>query len=156
MFTINKMVDLLEFWAESKAPFINDFYFGNIYDVNSSKKVKYPLMVVDLSPVHSMEYNGGKISNGVNFIIGFFDQENDQINVDGVNGYRSSNVGDVISDTRQLINDLMKEFTINNTWRDLNISTSNGTKSINLKLNDTGDKIYGWAIEIDINGLYKC
>ena len=63
--TINKMVNLLEEWAVSKKPLINDFYFGNIYDVNSSTTVKYPLMVVDLVPTGSTTYNRGKFSNRI-------------------------------------------------------------------------------------------
>ena len=120
--TINKMVDLFEEWALSKTPLINDFYFGNIYDINSSVKVKYPLMVVDIAPVSNVNYQRGRVSNSFNFIVGFFDQENDQLNVEGKNGYRSNNVGEVISDTHQLMQDLMHEFATNPSWRQFNIS----------------------------------
>lgn len=154
--TINKMVNLLEEWANNRKPLINDFYFGNIYDVNSSTTVKYPLMVVDLVPTGSTTYNNGKFSNRVNFLIGFFDQENDQLNVENVNGYRSNNVGEILSDTYQLYQDLLSEFATNTNWRSFNISTPNSDKNYNWKMNDTGDKIWGIAVEIEICGLYNC
>ena len=154
--TINKMVNLLEEWANSRKPLINDFYFGNIYDVNSSTTVRYPLMVVDLVPTGSTTYNNGKFSNRVNFLIGFFDQENDQLNVENVNGYRSNNVGEILSDTYQLYQDLLSEFATNTNWRSFNISTTNSDKNYNWKMNDTGDKIWGIAVEIEISGLYNC
>lgn len=140
--TINKIVDLFKDWSIAKAPFINDFGFGPLWDFGTSRQMKYPCMWVDLETSSNINILNRQLIPEFNFIVMFLDKENIQDNVENTNGMRSNNVGHIMSDTFQLGQDFISDLILSHAGTGFTLINSVIPNKI---YDETTDKVYGWA-----------
>lgn len=140
--TINKIVDIFKDWSIAKAPFVNDFGFGPIWDFGTSRQMKYPCMWVDLETSSNINISNRSMVPEFNLIVMFLDKENIQDNVEDINGMRSNNVGHIMSDTFQLGQDFINDLIIS--YNGSGFSLINQVTA-NKIYDETTDKVYGWA-----------
>lgn len=149
--TINSLIDIFNNWADAKAPLINDFGFGPIWDFGTSRQMKYPCMWVDLETTSSVSVTNKSMVPQYSMIFMFLDKENIQDNVDNINGLRSNNVGHIMSDTFQLGQDFINDLVM--TYNQQGIVIVNDVLASKV-YDETTDKVYGWSFSITLRTPY--
>jgi hypothetical protein len=128
--TLNQLIGKLQTIATNHQQ-INSFFFGDIADLGTEKPMQYPVLFADVAP-----------SNFTYKVIGL----NLQIMVMDIVKKDLSNENDVISDTLQIIEDVIIE--LRNPSEVFLIQDS-----INLTpfSDSQGDEVSGWTANITIN-----
>jgi hypothetical protein len=128
--TLNQLIGKLQTIATNHEQ-INSFFFGDIADLGTEKPMQYPVLFADVAP-----------SNFTYKVIGL----NLQIMVMDIVKKDLSNENDVISDTLQIIEDVIIE--LRNPSEVFLIQDS-----INLTpfSDSQGDEVSGWTANITIN-----
>jgi len=128
--TLNQLIGKLQTIATNHEQ-INSFFFGDIADLGTEKPMQYPVLFADVAP-----------SNFTYKVIGL----NLQIMVMDIVKKDLSNENDVISDTLQIIEDVIIE--LRNPSEIFLIQDS-----INLTpfSDSQGDEVSGWTANITIN-----
>jgi hypothetical protein len=128
--TLNQLIGKLQTIATNHQQ-INSFFFGDIADLGTEKPMQYPVLFADVAP-----------SNFAYKVIGL----NLQIMVMDIVKKDLSNENDVISDTLQIIEDVIIE--LRNPSEVFLIQDS-----INLTpfSDSQGDEVSGWTANITIN-----
>ena len=128
--TLNQLIGKLQTIATNHEQ-INSFFFGDIADLGTEKPMQYPVLFADVAP-----------SNFAYKVIGL----NLQIMVMDIVKKDLSNENDVISDTLQIIEDVIIE--LRNPSEIFLIQDS-----INLTpfSDSQGDEVSGWTANITIN-----
>jgi hypothetical protein len=151
--TINKLVSILKDWSNSN-PLINEFTYGIDYDFATSKSFSYPLMYVDLDMNQSINILNNTNDNQIMFNISFLDLLNDQHNLANKNGYESNNTADILSDSYQLIEDLLT-FLRSYQAQKLGIFLNDQSAVITKVFDEWTDKVVGMTVNLLIRFDYN-
>lgn len=144
--TLNEIVRYYREFAEAHNQ-LNDFYIGLDYDASTTRQLKMPYLRMSYLP-SSIE-----ISNKVQIplvSLNFFvpDQWNNQDNITGENGLDSNNTQEVMSDTWQILQDLI-QYTLNN-LRKKDVKLDDASYSIEPAYDETPDKVFGWQLTLTL------
>ena len=128
--TLNQLIAKLQSIATSHAQ-INDFFFGDIADLGTEKPMQYPVLFADISPSN---FNYKVIS--LNF----------QLMVMDIVKKDLSNENDVMSDTLQILEDVIIE--LRNPSEVFLIQDS---ITLTPFMDSQGDEVAGWTANLTIN-----
>lgn len=143
--TINELVKLMNNFATNH-DMINDFGFGNTWEIGTSRQMLFPWMWATVQP-SSVVLNGNKSQlPQVSFSIIFADKLNDNPNVNDVNGEDSNNGQEILSDCFQYAQDFIQY--ILSEWGQYGVNIID-SPTITPVWDETTDKVNGWALDIN-------
>jgi len=149
--TLNNLITLLKQFQEAH-PQLNDFGFGDFADIGTSRQMKFPYMWVNVAP-STVAYNENKLIIPImSFNIAIMDQANNQANIEKANGYESNNVAEILSDTHQILLDLIGEISRNFGKYGIVID---GDLSYEPMVDETDDSSNGWLLNITLRMQYS-
>ena len=141
--TLNQLVRLFKTFSDDNL-FLNDFGFGNTFDIGTSRQMLFPYMWVVPQPSTITNENKTNIPS-YNFSIIFADRINDEKNTTNSNGENSTNGVEILSDMFQVAQDfvtyvstLLKAYGV--------ILDDNIT--ITPTMDATDDKVNGWVLDV--------
>jgi hypothetical protein len=108
MTSINQIIDKCLQMATSH-PQVNGFGYGPLYDI-VGQEINYPYLWVLNEDSHTLVYSENNIQYNAldyTFVLRVADKVNDQPNVYNANGENSNNGLEVVSDTAQILTDLI-------------------------------------------------
>jgi hypothetical protein len=142
--TINETVKLMELFS-SRHNMLNDFGFGNTWDIGTSRQMEFPYMWATIQP-SNIELNNNKSQiPAMNYTIIFADKINDNENPNDINGEGSNNGQEIISDTFQYAQDFVQY--VLTTWGQFGLMILD-SPTITPIFDDTTDKVNGWALDV--------
>ncbi len=107
--TINQVLDILKLYSEQEGSLLNDFGYGPVSQIGQSRPMRYPYLWVTHTNSSAIELSP---SNKTMIPIARFtflvvDQVNDSANIKDINGEDSFNGQEIISDSFQIIQDIV-------------------------------------------------
>ena len=145
--TYNELIE--EFKLFSDAHFqLKDFGNGPTSDIGVSRKMDFPyLWITHRTPSSITVGNKIQIPDMVlTFIV--VDQINNQDNYEDTNGVDSDNQQEILSDTLQIVQDLINYISQNLGSR--GVSLLENTVNIEPTYDDTDDRVTGWVIDLTL------
>lgn len=145
--TINQLIE--EFKLFSEAHFqLKDFGYGPTSDIGVSRQMDFPyLWITHRTPSTITVGNRIQIPDMVlTFII--VDQINNQDNYLDINGVNSDNQQEILSDTFQIVQDLINYISQNLGSR--GIQLVDNAVNIEPTFDDTDDRVTGWVIDLTL------
>lgn len=144
--TLNNVIKLLKQFADGHGQ-LNDFGFGDFADIGTSRQMQHPFMWVNVAP-STVTYNENKTILPILALqVAIMDQTNDQANTLNENGYESNNVSEILSDTLQILLDLIGEISRNFGKYGIVID---GDLSYEPMIDETDDSSNGWLLDISL------
>jgi hypothetical protein len=131
--------------------FLNDFGFGEMYDIGTSRQMNLPYMWLSLNDGSTITTANKTIIPVISFNVMVVDKVNIQPNYQDTNGFNSDNAHEILSDTLQTINDLIVE--IQQSWGYYGIML-NSDVNIFPVVDETPDKIYGFNAVVNLKLRY--
>jgi hypothetical protein len=89
--------------------FLNDFGFGEPYDIGTSRHMKFPYMWVTMNDDSRIIVSNKTGIPVFSFSLLFMDKINDQENFNKENGFESNNESEILSDMIQHLQDLITD-----------------------------------------------
>lgn len=106
--SLNKMINWFQLFQQNHR-FLNDFGFGEPYDIGTSRQMKFPYMWVTMNEDSSIA-TASNVRSAIpdfSFSILFMDKINIQENYLDQNGFQSDNSQEILSDCVQYMQDLI-------------------------------------------------
>jgi hypothetical protein len=108
--TLNQIIKWFQLFQQNNY-FLNDFGFGEPYDIGTSRQMNFPYMWVMMNEDNTI---GQAVHNKtaipeLSFSIMFMDKINIQENYLDVNGFPSDNSQEILSDMLQVLQDLLTD-----------------------------------------------
>lgn len=149
--TLNQIVDKLRDFATLN-PFVNDFGYGQVTDISTTKAVEYPLIWATHTIDSTIEIQNRTVMPTINFLVLSLDRINNEVPGLDENGGASTNQTDVMSDRLQVLQDLL--IYIKQEMRDLSVSID-GNVSLTPIFDDLTDRTAGFAAQISFKLPYQ-
>jgi len=147
--TLNQIVNLMITFKNGNL-FLNDFGFGNTFDIGTSRQMRFPYMWVTPQPSSISNENKTNIPS-YNFSVIFADRLNDEDNSDGANGEQSNNGQEILSDMFQVAQDFI---TYINSLKTYGVILEDGI-TITPTMDATDDKVNGWVLDIALKTKFS-
>jgi hypothetical protein len=143
--TINQIIAAFRDFADQHI-MLKDMGYGQTYEIGTTRQMKFPYLWVSHTPQSQIDFVNKTTIPTLNFYIFVLDQRNDQYG-DNENGFASDNVAELMSDTFQIIQDVV-------TFISLDLSKWGVMLGENILVNpvydETQDKSFGWYIEVSL------
>ena len=151
--TLNEVVKLMDLFQTNHDQ-LNDFGFGNTWDIGTSRQMLFPYMWATVQPsTFNLNANKSQIPD-LNFTILFVDKLNDNENLDNVNGEDSNNGQEIMSDCLQYVQDFITY--VLSEWGKYGVAIVD-SPTITPVWDETTDKVNGWALDIALRlKHYNC
>jgi hypothetical protein len=144
--TINQLIAAFKEFSENHL-MIKDFGYGPTWEIGTSRQMRFPYMWVSHTPNSTIEFANKTTIPTLNFFVFMLDQRNDQIGYDGEIGLNGDNVGELMSDTFQYIQDFI-------TFLSLDLNQYGVMLQQNLNVvpvyDETQDKAWGWYVDVQL------
>lgn len=137
--TLNQIVDWFEEFSTNHY-FLNDFGFGETYDVGTSVQMKFPYLWLSLGDTGTIGVSNKTTIPTLSFNVMVVDKINQQPNYQKQNGFNSDNAHEIFSDTLQTIQDLV--IYIQTYWNKYGVMLNTDVNFFPV-VDETPDKIYG-------------
>ena len=141
-YTLNQLIEEFKGYQETNG-FINDFGYGQVYDISRSKPSQYPLMWVTHTQPSRVDIQNRVVMPRQQFTFLFLDQISQIDNTLDENGFDSNNIREIISDQLQwamaFITYLMQ----------LNYIVL-GDIRYDVVQNETKDRLYGIRLDVEM------
>jgi len=142
--TLNELVFLMNVFTQEHYQ-LNDFGFGNTWDIGTSRQMKFPYMWSTIQPsTFNLNANKSQIPD-LSFSVLFVDKLNNNLNTEDVNGEDSNNGQEVMSDCLQYAQDFIQH--ILSEWGKYGISIVDNP-TITPIFDETTDKVNGFSLDI--------
>lgn len=144
--TLNQIVTWFNDFSD-RHYFLQDFGFGETFDIGTSRQMKFPYMWVSMAD-NSTIGTGANNKSAIpqfSFVILFMDKINIQPNYYETNGFNSDNSQEILSDCVQYLQDLIVE--VQQYWGQYGVLFSNDV-SFYPVVDETPDKATGVAANI--------
>jgi hypothetical protein len=150
--TLNQLIKWFQLFQQNNY-FLNDFGFGEPYDISTSRQMNFPYMWVmmnDDSTIAQAGHNKTAIPE-LSFSIMFMDKINIQENYLDTNGFPSDNSQEILSDMLQVLQDLLTDIAQN--WQTYGIFISQDV-TFYPAVDETTDKATGIVARIILKLKY--
>jgi hypothetical protein len=139
--TLNQLISWFQSFQERHF-FLQDFGFGEPYDIGTSRQMKFPYMWMTLNDdsVIPVASNNKTAIPEISFSVLFMDKINDQPNYLDTNGFPSDNSQEILSDCFQYLQDLITE--IQSHWQPYGVLFSQDVSWFPV-IDETQDKATG-------------
>lgn len=137
--TLNQLVGWFEDFS-NRHDFLNDFGFGEPYDIGTSNQMNFPYLWLSLGDTGVIGVANKTTIPTISFNVMIVDKINQQKNYKNQNGFNSDNAHEIFSDTLQTIQDLVTE--IQNYWNKYGVVLENDVNFFPV-IDETPDKIFG-------------
>jgi hypothetical protein len=143
--TINQIIQAFREFSDNHL-MLQDFGYGETSEIGTTQQMNFPYLWVAHTPQSSIQFLNKTMIPTLNFYLFVLDQRNDQFGEDE-NGYSSDNVSELMSDTFQIIQDLVHFIST-----ELNQYGVQLQENINVTpvYDETQDKSFGWYIEVQL------
>jgi hypothetical protein len=141
--TLNQLVRLFKTFSDDNL-FLNDFGFGNTFDIGTSRQMLFPYMWVVPQPSTITNENKTNIPS-YNFSIIFADRINDEKNTTNSNGENSTNGVEILSDMFQVAQDFVTY--VNTLLKSYGVILDDNI-TITPTMDATDDKVNGWVLDV--------
>lgn len=144
--SLNQIVDLFASFAEQHY-FIKDFGYGATSEIGTSRQMMFPYLWLSLDQTSTITIQNKTAIPQYGITILFMDKINIQKNYLDINGVNSDNSQEVLSDTLQLLQDLITEIEVN--WGNYGLRIE-GDVSCFPGVDETTDKVCGWVGQFNL------
>ena len=144
--TLNQVIKWFQLFQQNNY-FLNDFGFGEPYDIGTSRQMNFPYMWVMMNEDNTIgqaAHNKTAIPE-LSFSIMFMDKINIQENYLDVNGFPSDNSQEILSDMLQVLQDLLTDVAQN--WQQYGVFISQDV-TFYPAVDETTDKATGVVARI--------
>jgi hypothetical protein len=144
--TLNQIIKWFQLFQQNNY-FLNDFGFGEPYDIGTSRQMNFPYMWVMMNEDNTIgqaAHNKTAIPE-LSFSIMFMDKINIQENYLDVNGFPSDNSQEILSDMLQVLQDLLTDVAQN--WQQYGVFISQDV-TFYPAVDETTDKATGVVARI--------
>ena len=143
----NQLIQMFNDFADAHLQ-LNDFGVGPTSEIGTSRQMNFPyLWITHRAPSNIVIQNKTQIPEMIlTFII--VDQINNQENYLNVNGINSDNQQEILSDTFQILQDLVDY--ISTQMGQFGVQIVDGSISPEALFDETDDKVTGWATDITL------
>jgi hypothetical protein len=148
--TLNQLVNWFEDFS-NRHYFLNDFGFGEMYDIGTSRQMELPYMWLSLNDTSTIGVSNHTVIPTISFNVMVLDKVNIQPNYQNTNGFNSDNSHEVLSDTLSTIYDLVGE--IVSKWGQYGVILKTDVNVFPV-VDETPDKIYGFNAAINLTLRY--
>lgn len=148
--TLNQIIDKFKEFSTNH-PMIRDFGYGPTSDIGVTKTMDFPYMWVSHQGNSNIKISNKTQTPELLFYVLFMDQVSDQPQTNDENGENSTNGQEILSDTFQLLQDLI--VTINTTWQPLGVSITTDVACYP-GMDETQDRVNGWVGELILRLSY--
>lgn len=152
--SINQIVKLFNDLVDDHLQ-INDFGYGELYDLYTSRNMNYPILWLTHNEDSYIRLSNKNLVNEMSLSIFIGDQVNDQSNYEDINGLDSNNGQEIMSDTLEIVKDIINYINTSNEFRDLGISLfEDDDVQMSPSMNELTDKVNGWLITFTLKVKY--
>lgn len=144
--SLNQIVDLFASFAEQHY-FIKDFGYGATSEIGTSRQMMFPYLWLSLDQTSTITIQNKTAIPQYGITILFMDKINIQKNYLDINGVNSDNSQEVLSDTLQLLQDLITEIEVN--WGNYGLRIE-GDVTCFPGVDETTDKVCGWVGQFNL------
>ena len=144
--SLNQIVDLFASFAEQHY-FIKDFGYGATSEIGTSRQMMFPYLWLSLDQTSTITIQNKTAIPQYGITILFMDKINIQKNYLDINGVNSDNSQEVLSDTLQILQDLITEIEVN--WGNYGLRIE-GDVSCFPGVDETTDKVCGWVGQFNL------
>ena len=139
--SLNQIINLFSDFAD-RHYFIKDFGYGPTSDIGTSRQMNFPYMWLSLDENSTIVVQNKTAIPQYGITILFMDKMNIQKNYLDINGVNSDNSQEVLSDTLQLLQDMITEIEVE--WGNYGLRIE-GDISCFPGVDETTDKVCGWV-----------
>lgn len=148
--TFNQLMRLFKQFQTSH-PQLNDFDYGQTYDIGTSRVMQFPYMWATSEIDSTIQVTNKIVQPFENLTILLCDKINEQRNILNSNGENSNNGQEVISDMKLIALDLVTE--IVNNWGQYGVSIEGDVPTFVVS-DETDDKVNGVGIRLTLKEKY--
>lgn len=149
--TINKIIDLFTDYQESH-PSLSMIGYGPTSEIGTTTQMTFPYLWISHQPNSTIKISNKTATPELSFYLLFVDQIYDIANTEDINGNKSTNEQDVLSDMFQVLQDTIIH--IYNTWQPYGITIASDVACYPTQ-DETNDKVSGWIAEITLRLPYN-
>ena len=144
--SLNQIIDLFKSFADEHF-FIKDFGYGATSEIGTTRQMKFPYLWLSLDQNSTIVVSNKTAIPQYGITCIFMDKINIQKNYLDINGVDSDNSQEVLSDTLQLLQDLITEIEVN--WGNYGLRIE-GDVSCFPGVDETTDKVNGWVGQFNL------
>jgi hypothetical protein len=148
--SLNKILDELKA-SVAAHPELKDFGYGQVSEIGTSRSVDYPLLWVTHQSDSYIRIENKTTIPELRLVLLFMDQVDDQQNYSNSNGEQSHNGQEIMSDTFQMLQDIIN--TIMTSFQSIGIMISEDVRCFPV-FDELPDRVNGWGAEITLRVKY--
>lgn len=148
--TLNQIVELFKSFATNHMQ-LNDFGYGPTSEIGTTVKMQFPYLWLSHQQDSAITIRNNTQTPSMRFYVLIMDQQSDQHVTDEINGLDSTNAQEILSDTFQILQDLIA--TCNTDWKPLGVQISEDVRCYPA-IDETQDQANGWVAELTLRLSY--
>jgi hypothetical protein len=150
--TLNEIVRYYKEFAEAHDQ-LEGFGYGDTSEISRTDQSKYPLLWMTHATSSNINISNRNQTMDMSITFIVIDQQNIQENSEDAGDFNSDNRQEILSDTLQILNDVVNYTQLN--LRNFMLSIPDGSGlSVEWVLDETTDKSYGWALDLILRVPY--